>query len=221
MPRQSFSNTAWPNGSLLSPELVRPNQPQIKWVVRMALTLCTISQNARTKTLVQSPWDKWCLMTTNKGNVAGSSWPTFPSKATKQEGKRSFNEGLRNPRPYRDSSRLVPSLWGARKKEKSGWTHIWHDFSESRPVNFLKFQQLFPSWETKCLATDPRKVGIRLDRDEKWSKQSTFPLETNHASLFWSYKHTIDRIEYCLPSAIFKSSLTYVNFHWTKLVNCL
>lgn len=26
--------------------------------------------------------------------------------------------------------------------------------SESRPVNILKFQQIFPSWEAKFLATD-------------------------------------------------------------------
>lgn len=28
--------------------------------------------------------------------------------------------------------------------------------SESRPINILKFQQIFPSWEAKFLATDPK-----------------------------------------------------------------
>lgn len=39
--------------------------------------------------------------------------------------------------------------------------------SESHPINILKFQQLFPSWEAKFLAPDPREAGIRLEWERK------------------------------------------------------
>lgn len=52
---------------------------------------------------------------------------------------------------------------GRKRREAMPTPDMTFITSESHPINILKFQQLFPSWEAKFLAPDPREAGIRLE----------------------------------------------------------